>query len=627
MLKPPLDKLRTGTAVLLTLYLIGVLLLHGEEPAVNGGEMSSPGLDYFRKALMSPHQSESRVPSGTRREVPAADPRGKALSPSAECLAERAQENPAASFILQALLGQGSGKAPVQPTDSVRPCPERPRPTDIWREDPRGHGSSRDNGIPQRASASPRSLSEQGPARVGLQSGNSETTDVWEKWRIWLRSGADAVSASVKAAGNAAWPRGNDGAESAEDASGAEQEKGWLHSGSAVIGSSVGAAAKVGRGAWQGVKEVGKHELNPINWRPRFAREETNRGNDSDDWDAWEFAVGSAFRTGGRVTFKARPLIRRDGGQFVNGSFTDGDNFIIEGDPYDTASGENVSPQLDIIGWQETDPDGDSSTTADNNGDEIFTRNVTFDRSSLLAADADLDDSLVISMEATRNLGKNPLRLSAVSMGFGLSKTRTKMTATSGNGIATTTLTGILYRTGATSPGDDSPTTPYEKEGGNLEQGSPANLNMTDSLFDLGGTRTTDVTVDLEAETLEFDLHLGLEHALGITNWCDLYIGYGPALSVVFLKTEHAHEAVWDAPANALDGHTIERFSDEEDDGEIGVLYGFYTTAGLHIQLFDRLGLDLGCRYDARFGELETDHASLDVDNRLSLEARLIFNY
>jgi hypothetical protein len=339
----------------------------------------------------------------------------------------------------------------------------------------------------------------------------------------------------------------------------------------------------------------------------------------------WEFGFGPAVRTGGSVKFFSRALLRPDGGQFVNGLHTGAGDFLIEGDANDPGD-EKVSPQLDVAGWQETDPNGNPLTAADNNGDEWYTRNVTFDQSTFHGADADFDPYLGVTLEAGRSLEKNPLFLSNIAVGLGILQNSAETSARSGRGITTNTLSGILYKQGGTKPPNTQPLTPFQKQEGALKQGGPS-FAMTEELFDFGAPATTDVRVGLDADSTLFTLSLGLEHDIAITDWLRLFVGIGPTLNMGYLETVVSQSARWDAPGNPLDGKKVQHFADEESDSELSFMAGVFGSIGLRVQLVDRIAVDLGCRLDRIFGDMKTDHAEMDFETSLSLEARLIMTF
>jgi hypothetical protein len=336
----------------------------------------------------------------------------------------------------------------------------------------------------------------------------------------------------------------------------------------------------------------------------------------------WEFSFGPALRQGGSVEFSRQTLRRPDGGQYVNGRHADGRNFLIEGDPADQGSAaENVSPQLDVIGWQTVDPNG-----VPGSGDETYFRNVTFDRAVLKGADADLDGGWALSAGASRTLGRNPLRASRLTLGLDIYHGEATASVSTGQGISITTLTGILYQNGGTNPGTSRPVTPYEENDGSVTQGGPGNYQMTDELFSLGGARTTNVTVDLEAEVYAAAFSVGLQYDVPLTQWFTVSAGLGPALHLVLADSTLEQQAVWDAPASPLDGRRVPNFGGSQTDSEFAFCPGLFLVVGARAQLTRDLALQLGLRYDHVLTSVETDHAEFDLSG-FGADARLVFSF
>ncbi len=338
---------------------------------------------------------------------------------------------------------------------------------------------------------------------------------------------------------------------------------------------------------------------------------------------SWTFAVGAGYRTGGSVDFEPQNLVRPGGGPFVNGRHQDSQNFLIEGSLENP--GGDPSPQLSPLGWEETDPDGDPDTTADNNGDEVYTRNVTFDQSNLDALSADVDGSLALSLEAQRHFSRTWLGFSSLTLGIGLTSMKAEASASQGNDINTTTWTGILSQNGGAKPSTSWPLTPYQEENGAIRQGGP-NFNMTENLF-LWGTRTTSVGVDLTAEALQLTLRAGLQREFNLASWWSVFIGAGPTLNIAMIETELEQTAVWDAPGNSMDGEMVPRFADTETESDVAVLGGVFGMIGTRIQLMEHLATDFGCRYNKVFGTAETDHAELDLGHIFEAELRLVLDF
>jgi hypothetical protein len=345
----------------------------------------------------------------------------------------------------------------------------------------------------------------------------------------------------------------------------------------------------------------------------------------------WEYSFGPALRRGGSVDFRSQTLHRPDGGQYVNGSHRDGGNFLIEGDladpgstnPSSASAHEHVSPQLDVVGWQTVDPNG-----IPNSGDETYFRNVTFDQSVLAETSADLDSSWAFSTQASRSVAKSPFLLyaSRLTLGLGVFRSEASATASAGQGITTTTLTGILHRDGGALPSNTWPVTPYEEAGGTVRQGGPANYSMTDNLFQLGGARTTDVTVDLGAETYGSTLSLGLQYDLPVTDWFTLSADLGPALHLALAKTTLEQSAVWNAPASPLDGMAVPNFHDTQNDSALALCGGLYLALGAKAQVTRNLALELSLRYDEVLGTVETEQAEFDLSG-IGAALRMVFSF
>lgn len=331
----------------------------------------------------------------------------------------------------------------------------------------------------------------------------------------------------------------------------------------------------------------------------------------------WEYSVGPEVRFGGQVKFTGRKLVRPDGGAYVNGRHTDGMNYAIAGDIADAASQEKLSPQLDPIGWQTVDPNGIPGS-----GDETHFRNVTFDQSTLTDESTDLHTAWGVSGQVRRTFERDHFLLSSLTLGLSLSHSEAETSATSGRGVATRTLTGILSRTGATVPANTEPRTPYA-----VTNGQPAGYNMTDNLFDLGGGATTATTVELEAETLLLTLRLGGQRDFTLTPWLRLWVGAGPTLNIAMLTTDCEQRATWQAPANPLDGTPVQGFADSESGSEYAILPGAFGAVGLRLQLATHLALDAGLTYDWVFGEIEGEQASVNFANAFNAQLRLIFDF
>jgi len=343
----------------------------------------------------------------------------------------------------------------------------------------------------------------------------------------------------------------------------------------------------------------------------------------------WEMSLAPVMRTVGTVEFAPRALARPDGGQYINGRHTDAANFRIEGDPADAASAnpanpaaqENVSPQLDLTGWQTVDPDGTPGS-----GDEAYVRNVYFDSSAMDTADMDMDGARGLLLQATRHLEKRPLLPSSLTLGLGLTRNRAKTTVTNGSGITTTTLTGVLSRDGGTEPSSNRPVTPYQEASGSVEQGGPTNFDMTQNLFDMGGPNTTDVRAKLEAESTMLTLSLGLQYEVCVTRWLSLIAGGGPTVNVFYAESTISQDATWNAPTSSLDGDPVPNFSDEQSESVFDVQAGAYAILGARFRIMPRLSLDLGMRYDRLFGTIATEHADFDLDG-VGADFRLTYTF
>lgn len=338
----------------------------------------------------------------------------------------------------------------------------------------------------------------------------------------------------------------------------------------------------------------------------------------------WEFSIGISYRTVGDVAFRGVALRRPDGGQFVNGRHVDGDNFVIEGDSADTAATENVSPQLELVGWQEIDPDGNAGTTADNNGDESFVRNVSFDESRYLGDQESPDAAWGLVQEARRRLDANGRMW--LSCGLGLFQTDADTRTASGGRIATTTHTGILFQTGGVKPADDRPRTPYEERADVVLRGGPKTFDMTDNLFNLGAARTTDVAVDLDAEARWYVFSFGLELQQSLSDRFTVRAGVGPTLTIVDSESSLRQRATWNAPGNALDGNVVPGFASRESDRSFDYCAGGYAAMGIRCQLAAPVALELGCRYDEVVKDAHTRHAEFDLDG-FSVDGRVVLRF
>lgn len=367
--------------------------------------------------------------------------------------------------------------------------------------------------------------------------------------------------------------------------------------------------------------------VRPTAWSERLAWARPARSQPG----LWEYSFGPALRRGGSVDFRSQALHRPDGGRYVNGSHSDGRNFLIEGDLADPGSmnstsasaHEHVSPQLDVVGWQTVDPNG-----VPHSGDETYFRNVTFDRSTLAETSADLDSSWAFSTQASRTVAKSPFLLyaSRLTLGLGVFRSEANVTARAGEGIDTTTLTGILHQDGGALPSNNWPVTPYAETGGSVRQGGPANYSMTDNLFQLGGARTTDVTVDLGAETYGSTLSLGLQYDLPVTEWFTLSADLGPALHLALAKTTLEQSAVWNAPGSPLDGVEVPNFRGSQNDSAFALCGGLYLALGAKAQLTRNLALELSLRYDEVLGTVETEQAEFDLSG-LGAAVRMVFAF
>jgi len=343
----------------------------------------------------------------------------------------------------------------------------------------------------------------------------------------------------------------------------------------------------------------------------------------------WEYSAGLAMRTGGEVTFASRPLVRPDGGQYVNGIHTDGGNFLIEGDQSDAGSAnptnptaqENVSPQLDLIGWQTVDPNG-----VPNSGDETYYRNVTYDRSSLTGSNADLENGVGLSLEASRRLDRGTYMPSHLTFGLGIFKSDSQVTATQGQGVGTTTLTGILYKEGGAVPPTNQPRTPYQEVGGVVRQTGGTNYGMTDNLFEMGGAQTTDTTVEMGAESLLFVLSLGAQYDADVAGWFTVFASAGPTVNVVLAETSVEQRATWNASASPLDGQAVQGFSDSQSESAFGFALGAFAAVGARAQIGRRVAVDLCVRYDKSFGTVDVGDAEFDLDG-VGGELRLVFTF
>lgn len=365
----------------------------------------------------------------------------------------------------------------------------------------------------------------------------------------------------------------------------------------------------------------------PTAWSERLAWARPARSQPG----LWEYSFGPALRRGGSVDFHPQALHRPDGGQYVNGSHSDGGNFLIEGDladpgstnPSSASAHEHVSPQLDVLGWQTVDPNG-----IPHSGDETYFRNVTFDRSTLAETSADLDSSWAFSTQASRTVAKSPFLLyaSRLTLGLGVFRSEASATASAGDGINTTTLTGILHRDGGALPSNNWPVTPYAETGGTVRQGGPANYSMTDNLFQLGGARTTDVTVDLGAETYGSTLSLGLQYDLPVTAWFTLSADLGPALHLALAKTTLEQSAVWNAPGSPLDGMAVANFHDTQNDSALALCGGLYLALCAKAQVTRNLALELSLRYDEVLGTVETEQAEFDLSG-VGAAVRMVFSF
>jgi hypothetical protein len=329
--------------------------------------------------------------------------------------------------------------------------------------------------------------------------------------------------------------------------------------------------------------------------------------------NAWKYSIGATYRQFDDLEFEALPVTRQDGADFVTGKHQNATNFVIED-----------SPQLDPAGWTEaSDPNGDVNSTADNDGDETFVRNVFYDSASFGGGSESSDGAFGLTLQASQQVDDQEYL--DFNLGFGLFRDQ----ANSEVEAATTTRTGLLMQTGG-APTIDQPPMPYIEENGAVLSGGPTNLGMTNNLFDLGSPAVSRTTLELDADAEVYVLSLGfswryvLDEVGPFTEGLSFYAGGGPTMTIVDAETTVTQSAVWDAPGSTVDGNPVPNFARADDDRELGVEPGFYATLGAGYSFNDRLDLYLGYRYDEVLGEVSTSHAEFDLDGH-SLECRVTY--
>jgi len=298
--------------------------------------------------------------------------------------------------------------------------------------------------------------------------------------------------------------------------------------------------------------------------------------------NGWRLSLGASYRTFGDVDFDALTLAR-PGGNYVNGSYTDGGN-------YDIQHGSQLQPG----GW------------AWDGGLGLWTRNATFDQVTFGGASEGADDSagVVLELEKTLTRTENNLSLSLVC-GFAFFQSDASMSAT---GLATTTLTGML--TSPVDPGAAIPATPYTVAGG---AGFPLSGPV-----DLGAAATTAATLNLDADLDLYVLSLGLRGAYEVGKF-GFVVGAGPTVNLTNFETE-ARQVV----TNTADGSV--GYTRTDSDSKSDLLFGAFVGVGAEYRFTERWALGIEYRYDTVFGEAETDQAEMELDGH-SIQAKLCWSF
>ena len=301
--------------------------------------------------------------------------------------------------------------------------------------------------------------------------------------------------------------------------------------------------------------------------------------------NGWRLSLGASYRTFGDVDFEALTLAQ-PGGNYVNGSYTDGGN-------YDIQHGSQLQPG----GWAQVDPDA-----IPNNGDEFFTRNVTFDRTTFGGGSEGADDSAGFVLELEKEFKRTESNLAlSLLCGFAFFQSDAGMSA---NGLATTTLTGML--TSPVDPGAAVPVTPYTVAG---SAGFPLSGPV-----DLGAAATTAVTLNLDADLDLYVLSLGVRGAYQVGKF-GFVLGAGPTINLADFETE-ARQVV----TNTADGTPA--YTQTDSDSTSDVLFGAFVGVGAEYRFTERWALGIEYRYDTVFGDVDTDQAEIELDGH-SVQAKL----
>lgn len=298
--------------------------------------------------------------------------------------------------------------------------------------------------------------------------------------------------------------------------------------------------------------------------------------------NGWRFSLGTSYRTFEDVDFTALTLVR-PGGNYVNGSYTDGGNYDIQHDS-----------QLQPGGW-----------TWDG-GLGLWTRNATFDQTSFNGSSEGMDDSAGVILEMDRIIKQTGNGLSLGLMcGFGFFQSDA---GTSTSRLSTTTLTGML--TSPIDPGAAVPGTPYNVSGG---AGFPLSAPV-----DLGAAATTAATLNLDADLDLYVLSMGVRGACEIANFA-LVVEAGPTVAIADFETETRQNVTYTADNSTAYVRT-------DSDSSLDIVFGAFVGVGAEYLLSERWTFGIGYRYDAVFDEADTDQAELKLNGQ-SLQAKLSWSF
>ncbi|MBT7053946.1 MAG: outer membrane beta-barrel protein [Lentisphaerae bacterium] len=298
--------------------------------------------------------------------------------------------------------------------------------------------------------------------------------------------------------------------------------------------------------------------------------------------NGWRLSLGASYRTFGDVDFLALTLAQPSG-NYVNGSYADGGN-------YDIQHGSQLQPG----GW------------AFDGGLGLWTRNATFDQTSFGGGSEGADDStgFVLELEKEFKQTESDLTLSMLC-GLGFFQSEAGMSA---NGLATTTLTGML--TSPVDPGAAVPVTPYTVAG---SAGFPLSGPV-----DLGAAATTAATLNFDADLDLYVLSLGVRGAYQVGDF-GFVLGAGPTINLADFETE-ARQTVTNTAGGSA-GYTR-----TDSDSTSDVVFGAFIGVGAEYRYAERWALGIEYRYDTLFSDVETDQAEIELDGH-SLQAKLSWSF